>query len=243
MQHWLTRPTFTPLVAHVMFCIIGYSQVLERFPNGNLGRGWVFVLGVHLLMHPMLDWFWIHARDMFCHNFMWCMMMTSPQCLICVHQLLLHTGPNWSALPQQLHCTLKAKLEHGNLSPSWMLTWVILHRILWMLTLHLQPLLPNIVREMMGILMELETWSHTTKIQWLNKWRSATKGRIMRSRAIDQIFLQLNQRNSECQITSNLIQVDYNALLEVQYWVGRIKFTLIPQQVSTNSKEVQQKHA
>jgi hypothetical protein len=63
----------------------------------------------------------------------------------------------------------------------------------------------------------------------------------MRSRAIVQICLQLNQMNSKCQITSILIQLDYNALLEVQYWVGRIKFTLIPQRVSTNSNEVQQK--
>ncbi len=107
-----------------------------------------------------------------------------------------------------------------------------------MLILHLQPLLLNIVREMKGILRELVMWSHITKIQQLNEWRSATKGRIMRSRAIVQIHLQLNQMNGECKITLILIQVVYNALLEVQYWVGRIKFTLIPQPVSRNSKEV-----
>jgi hypothetical protein len=58
----------------------------------------------------------------------------------------------------------------------------------------------------------------------------------MRSRARFQIQLQLNQMNGKCQITLILIQVVYNALLEVQYWVGRITFTLIPQSVSKNSK-------
>jgi hypothetical protein len=74
-------------------------------------------------------------------------------------------GLNWSMLPQQLNCTLKVKLDHGNLSLSSMLTRMILHWILCMLTLHLQPLLLNIVREMLGILRELVTWSHTTKMQ------------------------------------------------------------------------------
>jgi hypothetical protein len=64
----------------------------------------------------------------------------------------------------------------------------------------------------------------------------------MRSRAIVQICLQLNKINGECKTTLILIQVVYNVLLEVQYWVSRIKFTLIPQPVSRNSKEVQQKH-
>ncbi len=107
--------------------------------------------------HPSNDGLILNPRTgHVCHNFMWCMMMISPQCLICVQQLFLHTGPNWSTLPQQLHCTLKAKLEHSNLSPSSMLTWMILHWILWILTLHdLQPLLLNIVRDMMGILREL----------------------------------------------------------------------------------------
>ncbi len=146
----INTSNFHTFCAHITFWIIGYNQVLERFPNGNPGRGWVFMLGVCLLMHSMLHWFWIRAQDMFCCNFMWCMNMTSPKCLICVHQLFLHTGQNLSALPQHLHCTLNAKLEHGNLSPSSMLNRVILHRILWMLTLHLQPLLLNIVREMMG---------------------------------------------------------------------------------------------
>jgi hypothetical protein len=59
----------------------------------------------------------------------------------------------------------------------------------------------------------------------------------MESRVIVQICLQLNQMNGECKITLILIQVVYNPLLEVQYWVGRIKFTLIPQPVSRNSKE------
>jgi hypothetical protein len=52
------------------------------------------------------------------------------------------------------------------------------------------------------------------------------------------VCLQLNQMNGKCQITLILIQVVYDALLEVQYWVGRIKFTLIPQPVSRNSKVV-----
>jgi hypothetical protein len=34
---------------------LDYSQVLERFPNGKFGCGWVFMLVVCLLMHPMLD--------------------------------------------------------------------------------------------------------------------------------------------------------------------------------------------
>ncbi len=169
MQHQLTHTTFTPLVAHVTFWIIGYSQVLEIFPNGNLGHEWVFMLGLCFLMHPMLHWFWICAQDMFHCNFTWCMMMTSPPCLICIQQLFLHTGLNWSALPWQLHCTLNAKLGHGNLSPSLMLKRVILHRILQMLALHLQPLLLNIVREMMGILRDFVTWSHTTK-NTVTKW-------------------------------------------------------------------------
>ncbi len=37
----------------------------------------------------------------------------------------------------------------------------------------------------------LASWG-TTKIEWLNKWCSATKARIMRSRAMVQICLQLN---------------------------------------------------
>ncbi len=61
MQHQLTRPTFASLVPHVTFWIIGCSQVLDRFPNGDIGRGWVFMLS----MHPMLDWFWIHPQDIF----------------------------------------------------------------------------------------------------------------------------------------------------------------------------------
>jgi hypothetical protein len=47
------RPIFILLVAHVTFWIIGCSQALERFPNGNLTRGWVSMLGNCLLMHPM----------------------------------------------------------------------------------------------------------------------------------------------------------------------------------------------
>ncbi len=47
-------PTFILLVVHVTFWIIGCSQALERFPNGNLARGWVSMLGDCPLMHPML---------------------------------------------------------------------------------------------------------------------------------------------------------------------------------------------
>ncbi len=184
MQHQLTRPIFILLVAHVTFWIIGCSQALERFPNGNLARGWVSMLGNCLLMHPMLHWFWIRTRDMSRHNFMWCTMMTLLQFHIYGQQLFLHIRLNWSALPLQLHCILNAKLKHDNLSPSLMSNRVILHQILQISTQHLQPLLLNIVREKMGILRELMTWPHTTKIQWLNEWRSVTKGRIMRSRAI-----------------------------------------------------------
>jgi hypothetical protein len=100
------------------------------------------------------------------------------------------------------------------------------------------------VREMMGILRELATWSHTTKIQWLIEWRSVTNGRIMRSRAIVQICLQLNQMNVECQTTLILILVVYDALLAEQYWVGGSKFTPILQSVSRHkSNEVRKKHA
>jgi hypothetical protein len=53
MQHQLTRPTFILLVAHVTFLIIGCSQALERFLNGNLVRGWVSMLDDRLLMLPM----------------------------------------------------------------------------------------------------------------------------------------------------------------------------------------------
>jgi hypothetical protein len=66
----------------------------------------------------------------------------------------------------------------------------------------------------------------------------------MRSRAIVQIHIQLNQMNVKCQTISILILAVYDALLAVQYWVGGIKFTPIPQPVSRHkSKEVQQKHA
>jgi hypothetical protein len=50
--------------------------------------------------------------------------------------------------------------------------------------------------------------------------------------------LQLNQLNDECQTELILIQVFYNTLLEVQFWVDEIKFTLIPQSVSRKLAEV-----
>ncbi len=159
IQPQLMCQPFTLVVAHATFWIISFSQVQKRFLNGNLEHGWVFMLGVHLLMHSTFYWFWTHVPAMFCHNSMWYIMMILLQCHICVRQLFLHIGPHWSAPPPILHNTLNARLGHGSPFLTLISNWVISHRKMQILTLHLLPLFINIMREM-GILRELI-------IQWL----------------------------------------------------------------------------
>ena len=64
----------------------------------------------------------------------------------------------------------------------------------------------------------------------------------MRSRTIAKIHLQLNQMNSECQTKLILSQVIYDALLEVQYWVGGISLLSFHNKSQKTEKKLQ-KHA